>query len=81
MGVSLQSSPVQSDAYLLACCRYIEQNPVRASMAEKPEDYRWSSYRGRMGLSIDRILDLYAVYLGLGSSTVARRAAYVQYIE
>ncbi|CAB3649114.1 hypothetical protein LMG3431_02716 [Achromobacter pestifer] len=50
-------------------------------MAEKPEDYRWSSYRGRMGLSIDRILDLYAVYLGLGSSTVARRAAYVQYIE
>ncbi|WP_454674022.1 transposase [Achromobacter pestifer] len=75
-----KSSVVQSDAYLLACCRYIEQNPVRASMVEKPEDYQWPSYRGRMGLSIDSILDLHAVYLALGSSAAVRRVAYVQYM-
>ncbi|WP_454675455.1 transposase [Achromobacter pestifer] len=74
-----KSSVVQSDAYLLACCRYIERNPVRASMVEKPEDYQWSSYRARMGLSIDSILDLHAVYLALGSSA-ARRVAYLQYM-
>ena len=45
-----KSSPVQSDNYLLACCRYIELNPVRARMVSSAEDYRWSSYRTRMGL-------------------------------
>src|SRR5262249_32275951 len=24
-------------------CRYIEDNPVKAGLASKPEDYRWSS--------------------------------------
>jgi putative transposase len=30
---------------LLACQRYIELNPVRASMVSVPGDYRWSSHR------------------------------------
>jgi len=43
-----KSSVVQSENYLLACCRYIELNPVRASMVLQPEDYPWSSYRARV---------------------------------
>ena len=39
-----KGSLVQSEAYLLNCMRYIELNPVRAKMVEKPEDYPWSSY-------------------------------------
>ena len=39
-----KSSLVDSERYCLACYRYIELNPVRASMCEAPEDYRWSSY-------------------------------------
>ena len=39
-----KSSLVQSERYLLTCMRYIELNPVVASMVEKPEQYRWSSY-------------------------------------
>lgn len=31
------------NAYALASARYIELNPVRAGLAERPEDYRWSS--------------------------------------
>jgi putative DNA methylase len=27
--------------------RYIENNPVRAGLASKPEEYRWSSAYGR----------------------------------
>ena len=34
-----KSSLVQSEGYLLACCRYIELNPVRARMVAAPEDY------------------------------------------
>jgi len=30
-------------AYVLACYRYIELNPVRAGMVTRPEDCRWTS--------------------------------------
>ena len=33
------------DAYLLEACRYVELNPVRASIVVKPEAWLWSSYR------------------------------------
>jgi|GEM_PF-2893260 len=50
-------------------------------MVVRAEDYRWSSYRGRMGLATDPILDLDVIYLALGNSDVYRRSAYRQYIE
>ena len=31
---------------LLEACRYVVLNPVRAAMVERPEEFRWSSYRG-----------------------------------
>lgn len=53
-----KSSPIDTDKYLLACCRYVELNPVRAKIVPAPEDYCWSSYRERVGLSTPmRILD------------------------
>ncbi|WP_319936646.1 transposase [Novilysobacter selenitireducens] len=39
-----KACPVQSDAHLLRCYRYIELNPVRAAMVAKPGDHAWSSY-------------------------------------
>lgn len=36
---------VDKDNYLLALSRYIHLNPVRAGIAERPEDYSFSSYR------------------------------------
>ncbi len=35
---------IESECYLLTCCRYIELNPVRAAMVSDPGDYPWSSY-------------------------------------
>lgn len=40
---------VEKDSYLLSLSRYVHLNPVRAGLVEKPEDYRWSSYRGYIG--------------------------------
>jgi putative transposase len=37
-----KASIIDAEAYLLACYRYIELNPVRASMVEHPIDYPWS---------------------------------------
>jgi len=42
---------VDSDAYLLAVCRYVELNPVRARLADDPAAWRWSSCRAHLGLA------------------------------
>lgn len=41
---------VEKDAYLLVVCRYIALNPVTAGVVDRPERYRWSSYRATAGL-------------------------------
>ena len=40
---------VESGSYLLELLRYVALNPVRAGMVERPEDYRWSTYRWLAG--------------------------------
>jgi REP element-mobilizing transposase RayT len=39
-----KSEPVLDDSYLLSVLRYIHQNPIRAGLCKKAEDYEWSSY-------------------------------------
>jgi len=36
------------EAYLLACARYVELNPVRAKLARRAGDWRWSSARAHL---------------------------------
>ena len=38
-----KSSPIDSNSYLLACCRYVEMNPVIAGLCSDPTEYPWSS--------------------------------------
>ena len=40
---------VEKDLYLLILSVYIHLNPVRAEIVEKPEEYKWSSFRIYMG--------------------------------
>jgi putative transposase len=46
------------EPHLYACLRYIELNPVRAGLVERPEDWPWSSARAHLGLAPDPIADL-----------------------
>ena len=41
-----RSEPVEDDAYLMTVLRYIHRNPVKAGMADRPEEYAYSSFRG-----------------------------------
>ena len=75
-----KSSPVQSEQYLLACCRYIELNPVRAHMIEEPGEYLWSSYRQRVGIDEDNWLDRDPCYMGLAETESERRQYYNRFI-
>jgi putative transposase len=76
-----KSSLVQKETYLLACCRYIELNPVRARMVAGPGDYPWSSARERLGLAPSGILDWNPTYLGLGRTEMERQRRYSQFLR
>ncbi len=47
---------VDHEKYLWAVARYVEQNPVRAGMVEKAEDYPYSSARAHVNGSKDAVL-------------------------
>jgi putative transposase len=63
---------VESESYLLAVCRYVVLNPVRASLCDDPADWPWSSYNSTVGsvaspvpLALDRLLGAFASTLRL----------------
>ena len=71
-----RAAPIDSEAYFLACCRYIELNPVRAGMAARPGDYPWSSWRAHALGAPDTIVAEHALYRALGGTAAARQEAY-----
>jgi putative transposase len=54
------ASFAMDEAHLHSCLRYVELNPVRAGLAARPEDWRWSSARAHLGLAGDGITDFAA---------------------
>lgn len=68
-------SCVLSEAHLYAAIRYVENNPVRAKLVKKAEDWEWSSARAHLNsekgilslANIDDFLDVrdWRDYLGL----------------
>ncbi|MDR3542222.1 MAG: transposase [Desulfosporosinus sp.] len=71
-----KATPIDGDAYLLTCCRYIEMNPVRAGMVARPDDYRWSSWRVHGEGADDGLTHPHSLYLALGQTSVERCDAY-----
>ena len=53
------SSCVMDERYLLACVRYVENNPVRANLSGRPESWRWSSAAAHMSGKDDRLVTVH----------------------
>lgn len=72
---------VDRDNYLLQVSRYIHLNAVSAKLAERPQDYRWSSYgsylkgKGIIGLKMEAVLGQ------LNGSTGRQLRQYRGYVE
>ena len=75
-----KASLIDSEKYLLSCCRYVDLNPVRAAIVATPEDYEWSSYRGRAGLEHTTGLDDHDTLNALGTDLNDRAAAYREFV-
>lgn len=59
-----KSEAVENDSYFLTVLRYIHQNPVKANMVKRLEEYKWSSYKeyiesGKI-IDVDFALDFFS---------------------
>jgi putative transposase len=52
------ASVPMDEPHVHACLRYVELNPVRAGLAARPEDWRWSSARAHLGIGADGLTAL-----------------------
>jgi len=76
-----RSSLVDSDQYVLACYRYIENNPVKANIVSSPGEYRWSSYHANARGIDSAMLTTHPCYEQLAKSKQARLRAYSQLFD
>jgi putative transposase len=74
-----RSSIICKDTYLLACCRYVELNPVRARMVSHPSEYRWSSY-GEKTSESSFIIDPDPAFLALSADESQRKREYEKWV-
>lgn len=74
-------SPIDTDEYLLSCCRYVELNPVKAGMVSRVEDYVWSSYAARIGRAHSEWLDEPPTFESLAPEHRSRVRAYEQFVS
>ncbi len=71
-----RSALLESERYLLACCCYMELNPVRAGFVREPGGYPWSSYRHHTARRRLRWMQDHDAYLQLGRNNKVRAATY-----
>lgn len=76
-----KASLVQEDKYFLTVMRYIEMNPVRASMVDLPGHYPWSSYCHNAGIRRISFIRSHPVYIALGKTDRKRCVAYQKLFE
>ena len=71
-----RATVIDSKHYLLDCCRYIELNPVRGGLVDKPKHYHWSSYARNAQGKADEMITPAREYRALGENDAERRQAY-----
>jgi putative transposase len=71
-----RSCIAESAAYVLACYRYIELNPVRAGIVDHPGAYLWSSYAVNAGMRVDPLITPHAEFAGLSDDASACHRTY-----
>ena len=54
---SFFSCLVEKDTHLWTVVRYIEKNPLKVNLAERAENYRWSSAKAHINGTDDEVLE------------------------
>jgi len=75
-----KSQVVGKDAYFIQCGKYIELNPVRAKIVERPEDYNYSSYRYYSESKRNNLITPDFMYKEMGKDDIERQHNYQKLI-
>jgi putative transposase len=70
------SEPLEDDQRIATCQLYIESNPVRAGLVERPEHFEWSSYRAHAFGADSTDATPSGWYMGLATSAAERQTLY-----
>jgi putative transposase len=62
---------VDTDAYFLACMRYVELNPVRAHLVVAASEFRWSSHRANAFGASDALITRHGILRRPGGRSAA----------
>jgi len=72
---------VDTDSYLLELSRYIHLNPVKAGLVNKPEEYRWSSYRAYIKGNREEIVDTALIFSQFQSNASDGYKDYAEFVN
>ena len=76
-----KSRLIDNEAYLLECARYIERNPVRATMVQEASEFPWSSFSYYAKGSKDKIITLpNPLFIDMAPTNIQRQEAYSKFI-
>ena len=76
-----RSISIETDAHLLQAARYVVLNPVRASLCDRAEEWRWSSYAATLGLRpLPRPVDPRPLLAYFGRDVRAARRALAEFV-
>jgi len=67
-----RSEIIKEESHLLSCIVYIHNNPVKAGICKKPNEYQWSSYKEYID-SGDMINDNELILRGISSDIIQAR--------
>lgn len=76
-----RATVIEGETYFLLASRVVEMAPVQAGLATAPQDYKWSSYRHHIGLTLDSLITDHALYWKLGNTPFERQRAYTELCE
>ncbi|MEK9152218.1 MAG: transposase [Patescibacteria group bacterium] len=74
-----KSLRMDSDMHVFACGNYIELNPVRAGLVQRPEDWLYSSYCVYAFGEVHLLVDIDPYYENFGRTPVERQKHYQAY--
>jgi REP element-mobilizing transposase RayT len=76
-----RATVIEGERFFLLASRVVELAPVRNHLVTTAEDYRWSSYRHHIGLTVDSLITDHPLYWALGNTPFERQRAYRELCE
>ncbi len=78
-----KSEMVNNDAYLFELSRYIHNNPVKAGIVKKPQEYLWSSFNIYTGRKKDYcgLIDKGRILDGFSSNKIKAVKGYIEFMS